>query len=536
MLQDTASLQFSQWAVEWETEFATLTQRLAPVFARAEPRQQVGYYLRALLARLDRKNSWHLAEWCQQAGPQHMQRLLTGSHWEADAVRDILRTYVVAHLGTPEGILVIDETGFLKNGRHSAGVARQYSGTAGRIENQQIGVFLAYAAPHGYSFIDRELYLPEEWTADPLRCAAAAIPSTVSFASKPTLAQQMLARAVTAGVPARWVVADTVYSAGELRQWLEARDLWYVLAVPTTEPVWVAGQQTTAAELIATMPATAWVPLSAGAGSQGDRLYDWTWIHLPNISAADRTHWLLARRSLHVPAEYAYYYCYAASSTPLPELVRVAGTRWVIESGFAQAKGEVGLDQYQVRQWPAWYRHITLALVAYAYLAVLRAQAPAPTEEQVGLSVPEIRRLLQVLLPPPGERRRQLWWSDWRRRHQAIARRCHQRRRARAPVDPPLPVARGIPGLGNLTEERWQRISSVLPVRTTRIGRPTSAPRRLLEGMLWIMSHGRTWRALPPSFGPWQTVQGRYQQWVKGGIWAQVVQILGAAWPGEAAG
>jgi SRSO17 transposase len=327
----------------------TLYQCLAPAFARAESRLRVRDYLLDLLHRLARKNAWTLAEQMGEHGPHGVQRLLTEAHWDVGRVRDVLRTYVVAHLGDPAGILVLDETGFLKKGTCSAGVARQYSGTAGRIENCQVGVFLAYATARGYAFIDRRLYLPEEWTADPARCQQAHIPAATSFATKPELGQQMLTRAREAGVPARWVVADSFYETPALCAWLEQQDLWYVLGVPATQPIWSAGRQLSATALIANLSAADWVCLSAGAGSQGARLYEWAWLELATASAPERRHWLLARRSLTDPSAYAYYHVYAAGTTSLPEMVQVVGTRWVIESGFAQAKGVVGLDQYQVR-------------------------------------------------------------------------------------------------------------------------------------------------------------------------------------------
>jgi SRSO17 transposase len=513
---------------QWDQEFVTLYHYLAPAFARAEPRMRVRDYLLGLLHHLERKNSWTLAEQMGERDPHGVQRLLNQTQWDVGWVRDILCSYVVEHLGDPAGILVLDETGFLKKGNHSAGVARQYSGTAGRIENCQVGVFLAYSTPRGYAFIDRSLYLPQEWTADPARYQQAHIPLDTPFATKPELGQQMLQRACAAGVPARWVVADSFYETPDLCAWCEQHDLWYVLGVPATQPIWTADRQVPAAALIADLPRAEWTCLSAGVGSQGARLYDWAWWELAVASAPGRRHWLLARRSLTDPTEYAYYHVYAASTTSLPEMVRVVGTRWVIESGFAQAKGEVGLDQYQVRSWTGWYRAITLALVAYAYLAVLRAAAPLPSPEQVALSVPEIRHLLAGRLRREPEVGAQAWWSGWRRRHQATARRCHEQRRARRPDQPAqrLPPARQLAGLGPLTEERWVQIAALLPGRKSAEGRPPREARGVLEAMLWVMGHGSTWRQLPPERGARFAVQRRYGQWVKAGIWEQIVAIL----------
>ncbi|HWE61223.1 MAG TPA: IS701 family transposase, partial [Chloroflexota bacterium] len=316
----------------------------------------------------------HLGE----SGPQGVQRLLNAAHWDADAVRDDLRSYVVEHLGAPAGVLVVDETGFLKKGTKSVGVKRQYSGTAGRVENCQIGVFLAYASEAGRAFLDRELYLPEEWAADQARRAEAGVPAAVGFATKGQLAQRMLARVFAAGVPAAWVTGDEVYgNSGPLRTWLEAQERAYVLAGSCDHLVWVDGQQQRVDAVVAALPVGAWQQLSAGEGSQGPRLYDWAWVPLPATPTPGWAQWVLARRSLSKPTELAYYRAAGPAATALPELVRVAGARWAVEEGFERAKDLVGLDQYEVRRWQAWYRHITLALLAHAYLEVTRAHATA---------------------------------------------------------------------------------------------------------------------------------------------------------------
>lgn len=364
--------------------------RIRPYFHRREMRARARRYLDGLLGQVARKNSWQLAEALGEAGPQGVQRLLTDAGWDADAVRDELHRYVVEQLGdATSGVLVIDETGFLKKGTKSAGVARQYSGTAGRRENQQIGVFLLYASAHGAAFLDRALYLPEAWTADAARRTEAHIPTAVAFATKGELARGMLARAFAAGVPARWVVGDTVYGGDELRGWLEGQDRPYVLAVPSTHAVWSRGRARAVAELGAALPARAWARLSAGQGSQGPRLYDWAWVRLPYTDVAPgRAQWLLIRRSLpdlhqpNTPPELKYYRAYGPQETALPELVRVAGQRWTIEEAFEQAKGEVGLDEYEVRRYDAWARHITLALLAHAALEATRAHLTQHTALQ----------------------------------------------------------------------------------------------------------------------------------------------------------
>ncbi|MCA1599243.1 MAG: IS701 family transposase [Chloroflexi bacterium] len=363
----------------WRAGLDALHARIAGRFARAEVRARAGRYLAGLVGRVERKNGWQLAEHLGEVGPQGVQRLLNAAEWDADAVRDDLRAYVVEHLGDPGGVLVIDETGFVKKGTKSVGVKRQYSGTAGRIENCQIGVFLAYASARGRAFLDRDLYLPQEWATDAERRAEAGVPATIGFATKGHLARAMLARAFTAGVPVAWVTGDEVYGDdGRLRGWLEERRRPYVLAVSCSHTVGLGSQHQRVEALIAALPAGAWRRLSAGDGSQGPRWYDWACLPLPDAGDAGMARWVLARRSVSDPTDLAYYRAYGPEGTPLGELVRVAGARWAIEESFERAKGTVGLDQYEVRRWTAWYRHITLALLAHAYLEVTRAQATAP--------------------------------------------------------------------------------------------------------------------------------------------------------------
>ena len=331
---------------------------------------------KARLPPVERKNGWQLAEELGERGPRGVQRLLGEADWDEEAVRDDLRAYVTEHLSGEDGVLVVDETGFVKKGKKSAGVARQYSGTAGRRENSQVGVFLAHASGKGAAFIDRALYLPEEWTSDRVRCREAGIGDEVQFATKGELARQMLVRAFAAGVSADWVVGDTVYGYDELRLWLDEQQKNYVLAVPETHAVWRAGRQQPVGLVAALLPESAWVVLSAGEGSKGPRLYEWAWLQLPEQSeGSGRARWILIRRSLSDPSKRAYYRAAGPAQTRLPELVRVAGRSFQIEEGFEEAKGEVGLDQYEVRGFRAWYRHVTLALLAHAILVVLRAEA-----------------------------------------------------------------------------------------------------------------------------------------------------------------
>jgi SRSO17 transposase len=357
---------------------ATLHGRIASRFRRSEPRRRALAYLRGLVSPVERKNGWQLAEQAGEATPDGMQHLLARADWDADAVRDDLQAYVVEHLGDPQAVLVVDETGFLKKGRKSVGVQRQYSGTAGRIENCQIGVFLVYASPGGRTFLDRELYLPKEWAADAERRAEAGVPEMVEFGTKPQLARVMLARALGAQVPAGWVTADEVYGGDRrLRVWLEEQQLPHVLAIKRTEPLWstTTWTEVPAERLAAELAEDGWTRLSAGDGAKGPRLYDWARVPIRPLREPGWAHWLLVRRSLADPTELAYYVCFCPADTPLAELVRVAGTRWAIEECFESAKGQVGLDQYEVRRWTGWYRHITLALLAHAYLTVTRLAA-----------------------------------------------------------------------------------------------------------------------------------------------------------------
>jgi SRSO17 transposase len=360
-------------AERWAKGLDELAGRLAPRFGRVEPRRRLLAYLRGLLAPLGRKNGWQLAEAAGDRTPDGMQDFLSRMRWDADAVRDDLRAYVVEHLGDPDAVLVLDETGFVKKGTKSAGVQRQYSGTAGRVENCQIGVFLGYAGRHGRALIDRALYLPEGWARDAGRRAGAGVPGEVAFTTKPGLGLRMLERALDAGVPCARVAGDSVHGADRaLRRRIEARGgLGYVLAVTSGQRLggrrvdaWAAG-----------VPAGDWHRLSAGEGAKGPRLYDWAFLPYRGGAPPGWGTGLLVRRELAEPDELTFYLTLAPPGTDLATLVRVAGTRWTIESCFEAAKGEVGLDEYEVRSWTGWYRHVTLAMLALAYLAVVREAA-----------------------------------------------------------------------------------------------------------------------------------------------------------------
>jgi SRSO17 transposase len=374
----------------WREELGGLGARLGRLFVRPEPRRQAGLYLEGLLSAAKRKNGWQLAEQVGDARPWRTQRVLSHVLWDEDAARDLCREYVLEHLGAPDGVLVVDETGFLKKGEHSAGVARQYSGAAGRIENAQIGVFLAYASGKGHALIDRALYLPrKEWCEDEAKRAEAAIPDEVAFATKPALASRMIARALDAGLPCGWVLGDEIYGSDRrLRMELERRGQPFVLAVRSNEKLWaVLGThlgQHAASRLAAALPARAWRRLSAGAGSKGERLYDWARVRLTRLQQPPWDHWLLVRRSRTDPKDLAYYVAFGPDRTTLATLAQVAGRRWTIEECFGVAKQEVGLGDYEIRSWHGWHRHVTLAMLALAFLAGMRVKLNAATPRKGG--------------------------------------------------------------------------------------------------------------------------------------------------------
>jgi SRSO17 transposase len=359
----------------WNAALEDLFALVAGRFGRVEPRKRAFAYVRGLLAPLERRNGWTLAEQAGDGSPDGMQELLCSPGWDRDAVRDDVRDYVVEHLADPDGVLIADETGFAKKGRASAGVQRQYSGTLGRTDNCQIGVFLAYFTWKGRALIDRELYLPVSWTGDRDRCRRAAVPDEVEFATKPQQARMMLERAIAAGVPFAWFTADEAYGQNPgLRGWLEESDIAYVMATRCDDEV-PSGLHTTSRvdALIAVVRAGAWRRMSCGDGAHGPRVYDWTWLPIRRVFEHGRRGWVLARRSISDPSEIAYYVCFGKRGTRLRELVRVAGSRWAVEESFQTAKNEVGLDQYQARRYDAWYAHITLAMLAAAFLVATRA-------------------------------------------------------------------------------------------------------------------------------------------------------------------
>lgn len=391
----------------WADSFVAFQARFADLFARRESREQAAKYLRGVLAPVERKNGWQMAEAVGDATPDRMQRLLYRVEWDADAARDRLQAFVIETLGDPDGIGVLDETGFLKKGSASVGVQRQYSGTAGKIENCQVATFLTYATPRGHVFLDRRLYLPEAWCDDPDRRKKVKVPEEVVFQTKPEQAMAMVEHAWEQGVPMRWVTGDEVYGdAPRLRETVEQHGRWYVLAVATTTPVWVerppveepgratigrgrprtkvrlaaeAPPATTVAAVVAAWPAEHWQRLTVAAGEKGPRTYDWG-----RARVIESRHglpgpdvWLLARRSVSDPTEIAYYLALAPEEVPLKRLAVVAATRYTVEQCLEEGKGETGLDHYEVRSWPSWHRHITLSMLAHAWLASIRNQDEA---------------------------------------------------------------------------------------------------------------------------------------------------------------
>lgn len=362
----------------WAEQLQSLGERIAPRFARLEARLHALAYLKGLLAPIERKNSWQLAEQAGEQDPYAFQHLLGRAQWDADALRDDLRSYVVEHLGEHSGVLVVDETGFLKQGQKSVGVQRQYSGTAGRVENCQIGVFLTYVSSKGSAFIDRELYLPKTWVDDQDKRRQASVPEDIKFQTKIQLARTMLSRSIKASIPFEWVTADAVYGGDcRFRKLLKDQKKSYVLAVTAQQRLWFEDARQRVDEVAAQLPTESWHRLSAGAGSKGERLYDWAYVPYNHLDGNEWQNGLLVRRSISKPAEHAYYFVHADVQATLAEIVRIAGTRWNIEQCFETAKGEVGLDQYEVRSWHGWYRHITLSVLAHAFLGVLRVQALA---------------------------------------------------------------------------------------------------------------------------------------------------------------
>ena len=385
---------------QWATEFEDFHARFAPLFARSEPREEARQYLRGLLAPVERKNCWQMAEIVGEDDPQPMQRLLYSAHWEADEARDELECFVIERFGDEGGIGVVDETGFVKKGTKSVGVKRQYTGTAGKVENSQVGVLLTYFNRRAYTFLDRRLYLPEDWCTDEERRREAQVPDDVTFKTKPQLALEMLEHAWAQGVPMAWVTGDEVYGdAPYLRDAVAGAGKRYVLAVSSTTPVWqerppveepVKGplgrprekprlakgtpSGKTVAAVITSLPEEIWQRLTVSEGEKGPRTYDWAAVRIVESRAGlpGPDGWLLARRSVSDPTDMAYYLSNAPPETPVVALAEIAAARWSIETTIEEGKGEAGLDEYEVRYWHSWHRHVTLSMMAHAWLASIR--------------------------------------------------------------------------------------------------------------------------------------------------------------------
>jgi SRSO17 transposase len=404
--------------------------RVASRFCRCETLRNAGALMLGLVSDLGRKNCWTLAERAGHPSPDRLQHLLARGKWDTDGVLADLRDYLIDHLGDSGAVLVVDETGDLKKGANTVGVQRQYSGTAGRIENAQVAVYLAYATPGGHTLIDRRLYLPQAWCEDATRRQRAGVPDDVEFATKPALAAQMITAALDGGVPAGWVTGDEVYGADpDLRVAIAACGLGYVLGIGCNRTVTTTAGTERVDVLATALPPRAWQRRSAGTGAKGQRWYSWalTTIH----GEQPGRHHLLVRRN-DKTGELAYYRCYSPTTATLADYVRVAGWRWKVEEAFQTGKELAGLDEHQVRRWTSWHRWVTLAMLAHAFLVVATAaQRRADTTQTalIALTVNEFRRLFDTLLLRPLHTVADvLAWSTWRRKHQARARTCHHRK------------------------------------------------------------------------------------------------------------
>ncbi len=375
----------------WASSLRDVKRRMRSLFAQERTAASAGLFIDGLLGEERRKTGWMRAEAAGDPGPWRQQELLGRDRWDADALRDLVRDYVIEQLAHDDAVLVIDETGFLKQGKASCGVARQYTGSAGKITNCQIGVFATYVSRHGHAFIDRALYLPKSWADDPVRLKAASVPNDVSFATKPRQAAAMIERAIAAGAPFRWVAADTVYGVGDIERDLRRAGKGYVLGVDAThafvswdKPRRVAG---TAAAIAKALGPSDWKRLSAGAGTKGPRLHDWCYLELADLEAEEFNHenhglWtrgLLVRRHI-ADGDLAYFTTWCPAGTSIKTLVGIEGHRWAIEDSFETAKNEFGLDHNETRSWHGWHRHVSFVMLAFAMMAAIRHRAnrPAP--------------------------------------------------------------------------------------------------------------------------------------------------------------
>jgi SRSO17 transposase len=370
----------------WAASLRQVKARMRPLFTQERVAASAGLFLDGLLGEERRKTGWMRAEAAGDPGPWRQQAILGRGRWDADALRDIVREYAVERLAEADAVLVVDETGFLKQGKASCGVARQYTGSAGKITNCQIGVFAAYVSGRGHALIDRALYLPKAWADDPARRAAAHIPQQIAFATKPQLARAMIERAIAAGVPFAWVVGDSIYGVSAVEMALRRAGKGYVLGVNATSQFNSWGAQPpvagTAAAIARTLDPSDWRRWSAGAGAKGERLFDWAYLELADLDAAEYnqslsglwTRGLLIRRNI-ADGELAFFATWCPAGTPIAVLVSVEGQRWAIEDSFETAKNELGLDHNETRSWHGWHRHVSLVMLAFAMLAAIRRQA-----------------------------------------------------------------------------------------------------------------------------------------------------------------
>ncbi|MBB3095713.1 SRSO17 transposase [Actinoplanes campanulatus] len=416
----------------WSGLFSELMDTIGERFTRPEPRRRVRDFVSGLLAPLPTKNCWTIAEHAGDDGPGGMQDLIGRASWDDTLVRADVRQFVAARLGHRDGILIVDETGDLKKGTHTVGVQRQYSGTAGKIENCQLAVHLSYASPLGHTLIDVALYLPKSWAEDPDRRAEAGVPETVTFATKPQLARRLIEAAVAGGLPCRWVAGDEAYGGDpHLAAALRGHRLGYVLAVACSHRVPTGLGVQRADRIAAGLPKQAWQRISAGDGAKGHRFYDWALVALPQaVDQHAGHHWLLIRRNRST-GELAFYRCWSPEPVPLHQLVAVAGSRWRVEESFQAAKTGLGLDQHQHRRWQAWHRWTTLVIVAHAFLAAATTVSTTSTQGLIPITVNELRRLFHALIIEPARRIADvIAWSLFRRRHQATAITSHYARQA----------------------------------------------------------------------------------------------------------
>jgi SRSO17 transposase len=372
----------------WAASLRNVKGRIRPLFLQERVAASAGQFLDGLLGNEPRKTGWMRAEAAGDPGPWRQQAILGRGRWDADALRDMVREYALETLADEDAVLIVDETGFLKQGKASCGVARQYTGSAGKITNCQIGVFACYVSRHGHAFIDRALYLPKEWADDPKRLKAAHVPEDQSFASKPQIARRMIARAIAAKVPFSFVAADSVYGTGDIETTLRKAGKGYVLGVAANHVFHSWGKKQliggSAAKIARNLPENAWRRLSAGEGTKGPRRHDWAYIELADLDVSEYndtlegtwTRGLLIRRSI-ADGDLAFFSTWCPKTTPIQKLVLVEGRRWAIEDSFETAKNEFGLDHNESRSWHGWHRHVSLVMLAFAMTAIIRHRANA---------------------------------------------------------------------------------------------------------------------------------------------------------------